>query len=93
MRGIPLRIAIGVVFDEAGGIPKIEAGPVDLVKPMTVAHVVIVPGDLEGKELFKRILKTLSEKVPKEKRQAILRMPIETVREYIPFGKGAIQKN
>jgi predicted ribosome quality control (RQC) complex YloA/Tae2 family protein len=93
MRGIPLRIAIGVVFDEAEGIPKIEAGSVDLVKPKTVAHVVIVPGDLEGRDFFKRILKALSEKVPKEKRQAILRMPIETVREHIPFGKGAIQKD
>ena len=93
MRGIPLRIAIGVVFDEAEDIPKIEAGSVDLVKPKTAAHVVILPGDLEGKELFKRILKALSEKVPKEKRQAILRMPIEMVREHIPFGKGAIQKN
>jgi len=93
MRGIPLRIAIGVVFNEAEGIPKIEAGSVDLVKPKTEAHVVIVPGDLEGRDFFKRILKALSEKVPKEKRQAILRMPIEMVREHIPFGKGAIQKD
>jgi hypothetical protein len=93
MRGIPLRIAIGVVFNEAEGIPKIEAGSVDLVKPKTEAHVVIVPGGLEGRDFFKRILKALSEKVPKEKRQAILRMPIEMVREHIPFGKGAIQKD
>jgi predicted ribosome quality control (RQC) complex YloA/Tae2 family protein len=93
MRGIPLMIAIGVVFNEAEGIPKIEAGSVDLVKPITVAHVVIVPGDLEGRDFFKRILKALSEKMPKEKRQAILHMPIETVREHIPFGKGAIQKD
>jgi predicted ribosome quality control (RQC) complex YloA/Tae2 family protein len=93
MRGIPLRIAIGVLFDEAEGIPKIEAGPIDLVEPKTVIHVVIVPGNFEGREFFKRILKVLSEKVPKEKRQAILHVPIEMVREHIPFGKGAIQKD
>jgi predicted ribosome quality control (RQC) complex YloA/Tae2 family protein len=92
MRGIPLSIAIGVVFDEAGRIPKIEAGPVDLVEPKTSAHVVIVPGDFDGRDFFKRILKALSERVPREKRQAILRIPIETIREHIPFGKGAIQK-
>jgi predicted ribosome quality control (RQC) complex YloA/Tae2 family protein len=93
MRGIPLRIAIGVLFDEAESIPKIEAGPVDLIKSKTLAHVVIVPGNFEGRELFKRILKVLSEKVPKEKLQAILRMPVEMIREHIPFGKGAIQKD
>ncbi len=93
MRGIPLRIAIGVLFDEAEAIPKIEAGPVDLVEPKTVAHIVIVPGNFEGREFFKRVLKVLSEKVPKERRQAILRVPIEMIREHIPFGKGAIQKD
>lgn len=93
MRGVPLRIAIGVAFDELNGLPKTEAGPVDLVKTKVSTHVVIVPGDSEGRDFFKSILKALSEKVPKEMRQAILRMSIETVREYVPFGKGTIQKN
>ncbi len=59
MRGVPLRIAIGVVFDELNGLPKIEAGPVDLVKTKTSTHVVIVPGDFEGRDFFKSILKSI----------------------------------
>jgi predicted ribosome quality control (RQC) complex YloA/Tae2 family protein len=93
MRGTPLKIAIGVTFGESNDLPTIEAGPIDLVKTKAPTYVVIVPGDFEGRDFFKHILKALSEKARKETRQAILRMSIETIREHIPFGKGAIQKN
>lgn len=93
IRGVPLRIAVGVAFDEGIGVARIGGGPVEAVKAKTTAHVVIVPGDLSGKELFKCILRSLSEKVSKELREAILTMSFESVREFIPFGKGTVLKD
>jgi predicted ribosome quality control (RQC) complex YloA/Tae2 family protein len=93
MRGVSLRIAVGVAFDEGAGVASIGGGPVEAVRAKTTAHVVIVPGDLSGKELFKRVLRCLAEKVSKELRAAILSLSGESVREFIPFGKGTVLKD
>ncbi|MGB8780451.1 MAG: ribosome rescue protein RqcH [Candidatus Bathyarchaeia archaeon] len=93
MRGVPLRIAVGVALDEGTGVARIGGGPVEAVKAKTTAHVVIVPGDLSGKELFKRVLRSLAEKVSKELREAVLTLSVESVREFIPFGKGTVLKD
>ena len=93
MRGVPLRIAVGVALDEGTGVAKVEGGPVEAVKAKTTAHVVIVPGDSNGRELFKHVLKSLAEKVSKDLREAILTLSVESVREFIPFGKGTVLKD
>ena len=93
MRGVPLKIAVGVAFDEGTGVARIGGGPVEAVKAKTTAHVVIVPGDLSGKELFRRVLRSLAEKVSKERREAILTLSVESIREFIPFGKGTVLKD
>jgi len=93
MRGVQLRMAIGVAFDEGTGVARIVGGPVESVKAKTTAYVVIVPGDLSGKGLFKRVLRSLAEKVSKELREAILNLSVESVREFIPFGKGTVLKD
>lgn len=93
MRGVPIRMAVGVAFDEETGVARIGGGPVEAVKAKTTAHVVIVPGDVSGKELFKRVLRSLAEKVSKELREAILSLSVESVREFIPFGKGTVLKD
>ncbi|HML03098.1 MAG TPA: hypothetical protein VK487_06965, partial [Candidatus Bathyarchaeia archaeon] len=80
-------------LDERTGAATIGGGPVEAVKAKTTAHVVIVPGDLSGKELFKHVLKSLAEKVSKELREAILTLSVESVREFIPYGKGAVLKD
>jgi predicted ribosome quality control (RQC) complex YloA/Tae2 family protein len=93
MRGVPLRTAVGVAFDEATGMARILGGPVEAVEARVTAHVVVVPGDLKGKELFRRVLRSLAEKVSKELREAILSLSVESVREFIPFGKGTVLKD
>jgi hypothetical protein len=90
MRRVPLRIAVGVAFVDGSGAAKIGGGPVDSVKTNANAYLVIVPGDLDGKDLFKRVLRSLGEKVSKDLRKAILSTSIEAIREFIPFAKGAI---
>ena len=90
MRRVPLRIAVGVAFVDGSGAAKVGGGPVDSVKTNANAYVVIVPGDLDGKDLFKRVLRSLGEKVSKDLRKAILSTSIEAIREFIPFAKGAI---
>lgn len=93
MRGVPLRIAVGVALNEETGVARIGGGPVEAVKVKTTSHVVIVPGDLSGKELCKRVLRSLADKVSKELREPILSLSVESVREFIPFGKGMILKD
>ena len=88
MRNVLLRIAVGVSVNEEEGWCRIGGGPVDAVKAKTNAYVVVVPGDFAGKELFKHVLKSLAEKVSKDVREAILKLSVEAIREYIPYSEG-----
>jgi predicted ribosome quality control (RQC) complex YloA/Tae2 family protein len=91
MRNTPLKIAIGTILDEKTGEIKFTSGPVDAVKAKTQNYVVIVPGDINAKELSKQILKRLTEKAPKEAREKIQKTTHEQIRELIPYGKGTIK--
>lgn len=88
MRGTPLKMAIGVVVED--GEVKFAGGPVDSVKAKTNSYVVVVPGDLKGKALFKRVLGFLAGKVPKELREKVLKVTVEEIREFIPYSKSRI---
>lgn len=89
MRGIPLETAVGVVMEGDGEI-KFVGGPVQSVGAKTNAYVVVVPGDLKGKEVFKRVLAALAGKIPKELREKVLKVSVEEIREFIPYSKGRI---
>ncbi|MEM3613600.1 MAG: ribosome rescue protein RqcH [Candidatus Bathyarchaeia archaeon] len=89
MRNTPLKIAIGVQFNEADEATFI-GGPVDAIKAKTKIYTVLVPGENSGKQLLKQVLKALAEKAPKEKREKILKASIEQIRELIPYCKGTI---
>jgi predicted ribosome quality control (RQC) complex YloA/Tae2 family protein len=88
MRGTPLRLAIGVRAEQDGTV-GVVGGPVSAIKSMTSVYVAVMPGDINSKELFKRILKDLSGKAPRELRQS-MKSSVEDVREFIPYGKGRI---
>ena len=90
MRGTPLRIAISAAVDEEKGMVRVGVGPVEAVKARSSMFVIVVPGDLSGKELFKRILRILSGKMSKELREALMRLSVEEIRDFIPYGKGVI---
>jgi predicted ribosome quality control (RQC) complex YloA/Tae2 family protein len=90
MRGVPLRIAVGVSVDEETGTARVRGGPVEAVEAKANAFVVVVPGDSSGKELLKHVLKSLAGRMSKELREAILKLSVEDVREFIPYGKGTV---
>ncbi len=89
MRGTPLRLAVGVVKDQSGEAVFV-GGPVDAVKDKTNAYVIVVPGDLKGKELFSRILEILKEETPKKMLEKISKASAEDIREFIPYNRGRI---
>ena len=86
-RNTPLRIAVGAVVNEEACF---IGGPVDMVRARTKAFVVLVPGDLAGKELLKQVLKSIMLKLSKEQREKLGKTSIEQIREFIPYTKGAI---
>jgi len=92
LRGISLRLAVGVVAAE-NGETQFVGGPVDAVKTKANAYVVVVPGDISGKELGKRILKSLAGKISKKHREKVSKASIEEIREFIPYAKGRISEN
>ncbi len=87
MRNTPLRVAVGIIVGEE---TSFVGGPVDTVKAKTKAYVVIAPGDSNGKELLKQILKSLMLKLSKEQREKAGKTSIEQVREFVPYTKGTI---
>ncbi len=87
MRNVPLRVAVGITVD---GEACFVGGPVDAVRAKAKAYVVVVPGDLSGKELLGQVLKALMLKLPKEQRERLGKTSIEQVREFVPYTKGVI---
>jgi predicted ribosome quality control (RQC) complex YloA/Tae2 family protein len=88
LRGVPLRTAVGVVFENDA--LSFVGGPVDAVKTKTNTFVIIETGDVSGKELFRRVLGVLAEKMPKELRKKIWKGSAEEIRKFIPFSKGRV---
>jgi predicted ribosome quality control (RQC) complex YloA/Tae2 family protein len=89
IRNVELKLAIGVVEGEE---TKFVGGPVETVKAKTKAYLIIVPGDLSGKELLKQILRALTLKLTSEQRERIGKPSIEQIREYVPYTKGRLAK-
>jgi predicted ribosome quality control (RQC) complex YloA/Tae2 family protein len=91
VRGVPLRTAVGVVVQN--DTLRFVGGPADVVKAKTNTYVIIEPGDLRGKELFRHVLGVLAEKMPKELRKRLLKASAEEIRKFIPFSKGRVLEN
>jgi predicted ribosome quality control (RQC) complex YloA/Tae2 family protein len=87
MRGVPLKLAIGVVEDDEGSF---VGGPIDVVKARAKVYVTIVPGDVMGKEILRRVLYALAVKLPKEQREKIVKTSVERIREFVPYTKGRL---
>jgi predicted ribosome quality control (RQC) complex YloA/Tae2 family protein len=87
MRGVPLMLTVGVVPDDE---PSFVGGPVEAVKAKAKVYVTLVPGDLTGKEILKRILRALAAKLPKEQREKVGKASIERVREFVPYTKARL---
>ncbi len=90
LRNTPLRMAIGVIFNQETGEPTFIGGAVEAVKAKTNIYAVLTPGEEEGKPLMQKILRALAEKTPKEKREKVLTANPEALRELIPYVRGRI---
>ncbi|HVP26723.1 MAG TPA: ribosome rescue protein RqcH [Candidatus Bathyarchaeia archaeon] len=88
LRNVPLKLAVGIIVEDSN--TQLIGGPIDAVKAKTSVYVLIMPGDLSGKELFKCVLKTLAARLPNEKRVEVLKASGEVIREFIPYSKGRI---
>jgi len=89
MRGVSLKVAVGVVVEEDGEVMFV-GGPVDAVITKTKVYVVVVSGDSKGKAFFKRILKILAGKIPEEHGEKVLKSSVENIRRFIPYSKGRV---
>ncbi len=89
IRNTPLRTAIGIIVNEE---TSYVGGPVDAVKAKTKSYIVLLPGDTQGKDLLKQILKSLMLKLPKEQREKAGKTSIEQIRDFVPYTKGTISK-
>lgn len=90
IRNVPLRLGIGVAMDEEKREVSFIGGPVDSVKARAKAYVMIVPGNVSGKELFRHILRILGGKMSKELCDRIFKASIEEVRGFVPYGVGRV---
>lgn len=88
MRGTPLKLSAGIIQKDKE--IKFVGGPKTAVESKTKRYVVIMPGNLEGKELFKEVLKALAEKSPKEIREKVVHSSFEEIREYLPYNQGRV---
>jgi hypothetical protein len=86
-RNVRLRTAVGIIINEE---TCFVGGPFDAVKAKTKNYVVLVPGDYNGKELLKQILKSLMLKLPKEQRVKAGKTSIEQIREFVPYTRGTV---
>ncbi|MDR2700709.1 MAG: NFACT family protein [Nitrososphaerota archaeon] len=90
MRNTSLKTAIGVVVNEESAC--FIGGSVDVVRARSKSYVVLVPGDYQGKDLLKMVLKTLMLKLSKDDKEKLGKTSIEQIREFIPYNKGAISQ-
>jgi predicted ribosome quality control (RQC) complex YloA/Tae2 family protein len=89
MRGTPLKMALGIV-EVADSEFEFIGGPVSAVKAKAKVSVILSPGDLNGKDFLKMILRSLLLQLPKEQREKLGKTSIEAIREFVPYTKGRI---
>jgi len=89
VRGVPLRVAIGIKTKEEQVI--IVGGPVEAITNQTNVRVEIVPGEQTSSKLAKQIRRLLAEKAPKALKKEVLEVPLEEIQSFIPLGRGMIK--
>jgi predicted ribosome quality control (RQC) complex YloA/Tae2 family protein len=88
LRNVPLKLAIGLIYKDSNW--TIIGGPVSAVKANANYFVIVIPGDLKGKELLKLVMSSLIVKLPRNIQEKASKISIEQIREFIPYTKGRI---
>ena len=90
IRGVPLRVAIGVKMKEEETV--IVGGPVEAIANQTNVYVELIPGDQKSSGLAKQIRQLLAERASKALKKRIFEIPIEEIQGFIPLGRGKIKR-
>ncbi len=86
VRGVPVEIAVGVVFEEDYVVPV--SGPTSAVSVSTPYHVRVVPGRTSKGQLVKEILSRVGRMLDEDQTHLISRMPEEDLMRMLPPGDG-----
>jgi len=89
VRGVPLRVAIGVKMKKEETI--VVGGPVEATANQTKISVEIIPGERKSSELAKRIRQAWAGRVSETSKKKILQIPLEEIQRFIPLGRGKIE--
>jgi len=90
VRGVPLRVAIGVKMNEEE--MRIVGGPVEAIVNQTNVYVELIPGDQKSSGLAKQIRRLLAERASKALRKRILKISIEEIQRFIPLARGKTKR-
>jgi len=88
VRGVPLRVAIGVRMKEEQTM--VVGGPVEAIANQTSVYAELIPGEKKSSELAKQILQSFAEKTSKALKKTILEIPLKDIQSFIPLGRGKI---
>ncbi|MBE0513157.1 NFACT family protein [Candidatus Bathyarchaeota archaeon] len=89
VRGVPLRVAIGVKMKEEQTV--IVGGAVEAIANQTNVYVELIPGEQKSSGLAKQIRLLLAERASKALKKRILEIPLEEIQGFIPLGRGKIK--
>ncbi|MEM3478752.1 MAG: ribosome rescue protein RqcH [Candidatus Bathyarchaeia archaeon] len=90
VRNVPLEVSIGVKDDD--GL-KVIGGPTSAIAKQTNLYVKILPGSVPSGKLANEVRRMLADMAPHEKREEILKIPLEEIQAFIPSGMGRIVSN
>jgi predicted ribosome quality control (RQC) complex YloA/Tae2 family protein len=91
VRGVPLRVAVGVKIGEEELL--VVGGPADAIAVQTKFYVEVVPGEQKSSQLAKKIRHQLSKKVSEDLKRSVTAIPLEEIQRFIPLGRGKIEQN
>ncbi len=90
IKGIELRLAIGVGVDENES-PIVIVGPLDLVKRRSIVYAVLVPGRMDPSSLASKLKREFAKRVPQQLKPLIDAVSVEELRQRIPGPSEAIE--
>ncbi|MEM3522818.1 MAG: ribosome rescue protein RqcH, partial [Candidatus Bathyarchaeia archaeon] len=92
IKGVPLKLAIGLLVSKENEEIKVIGGPIEAIKNQTNIYVKIIPGKIKAGKLAKEILSKLSKKYFEVfKKELKRKININEVQNFIPAGLGDIE--
>jgi len=91
IRGVPLRIAVGLLVDDEG-FPFVAAGPETALRHQTEMYVTLVPGTMKTSEVAKRVRELFARMAPAKLKDNILAINLDEIIAVLPPGPADFEK-